>query len=406
MFFAQQYKAGQRNWPIDFLRGVVVFIGATGHFYYLMWQPAGVELQPSLFSATLLYNISYGIAVFSPVSGFLITSMLLKQTEGKLYQVQPTQFYLLRFSRIMPGLIILCSVNLLFNFLDYPGFQIAPFTWQTLLSHVFTFRTNILFGDGMHHLFCWAILWSLAIEEVFYLLFPLLCLAVRSHFKLILVLIGLVFYGPYCRAGADSYASLRLYFGCFDQIALGCLAALFIKTDLFFNNAVQQRAKIWIGIGALLMISVYFLTLWTSNYVYGPTLIAIGTSLYLIGATQAKKNSLLTSDTWLKNFGKNLILPACILGTLSYEIYLFHEVIFTLSKPLITIIAAKIGWTWFYSFCCLSFLVGLLALLAGVWFFYCINPIRRKVFTLFHAKLDFLMFILIPRFFSRIAPIM
>ncbi len=406
MFLDNYYKVAahhNRNWPIDFLRGAMVLLGAYGHFTYIM-SYFGIEtLSWNWFTATLVYNIPFGIAVFSPVSGFLITSMLLKQSEGNLHNIHIPGFYLQRFTRIMPGLILLCALNLLFYALHYPGFEITHFSWQTILFHIFTFRTNLLFPDMANHLWPWGILWSLAIEEVFYLFFPLICVLLRTHKNVVIFLIAIIFYGPYCRAHAPSaFGSIRLYFGCFDLIAIGALAALLTQNDSFFTKSRKPfRSRIWIGTGIFLMIGTYIFGPWTVNNVCGPTLIAIGVFMYIIGVTYNRKNAPPLKDNCIKSFLRKLILPICIFGLLSYEAYLYHVFIFLLFKPLITWMGAKLGWTWLFSNLWILNLTILTAIASWFWFFHCINPLRKNIVAKYSDKLDYYTYVLIPRLFHR-----
>lgn len=406
MFLDNYYRVAShhhRNWPIDFLRGALVILGASGHFAYIM-SYSGIEtLSWNWFTATLVYNIPFGIAVFSPISGFLITSMLLKQADGNLHDIHIPSFYLQRFARIMPGLILLCILNSLFLALHYPGFEIAPFSLASIFSHIFTFRTNLLFPNQTTHLWPWSILWSLAIEEVFYLFFPIICVLLRTKKKVILFLIFLILYGPYCRLDAPSaFASVRLYFGCFDLIAIGALAALLIHNDLFIKESLQPfRPKIWVILGVCLMTITYISEPWLENNVCGPTFIAIGTFMFLIGVTYTQKNapSSTSKDSFVKSLLKKVILPINLFGFLSYEAYLFHVFFFLLFKPLIIWMSNKIGWTWFFSNSWMFGLELLTFIFGWLWFFGFVEPLRKKLVAQIGNKIDFYTYVTIPRLF-------
>jgi peptidoglycan/LPS O-acetylase OafA/YrhL len=311
----------------------------------------------------------------------------------------------------MPGLILLCLLNLLLFSVNYPGFEINFFSWQTILTHVFTFRTNLLFPDRTFHLWAWSILWSLAIEEVFYLFFPIICVLLRSPKKIIIFLVCIIFYGPYCRLHAQSaFGSVRLYFGCFDLIAFGCLAALLsqtTQTKLFIKKSTQRfHPKMWIATGTILMVGMYFIGPWTLNNVCGPTIIALGCFLYLIGVTynQSEKTPETKSkQSRLSRFCKKLVLPFCLLGLLSYELYLYHVMIFLLFKPLITWMGAKVGWTWFFSNTWMFGLEVLTGILGWFWLFHFINPFRKKLVERFSPRLDFFTFVMVPHFFHALS---
>lgn len=60
----------------------------------------------------------------------------------------------------------------------------------------------------------WVVLWSLAIEEVFYFFFPMICKFFRYHLSVVAMLIAFVIFGPAYRQ-AHGYVSIIQYFGCF-----------------------------------------------------------------------------------------------------------------------------------------------------------------------------------------------
>ncbi|MFH4377481.1 acyltransferase, partial [Acinetobacter baumannii] len=63
-----------------------------------------------------------------------------------------------------------------------------------------TFWMNILIIKFGWVNYALGVLWSLSVEEVFYFVFPLLCLLTRSNKVFIAVLIGVIIYGPYFRS--------------------------------------------------------------------------------------------------------------------------------------------------------------------------------------------------------------
>ncbi|MFX5618520.1 acyltransferase, partial [Acinetobacter baumannii] len=89
-----------------------------------------------------------------------------------------------------------------------------------------TFWMNILIIKFGWVNYALGVLWSLSVEEVFYFVFPLLCLLTRSNKVFIAVFVGVILYGPYFRSlhfGEESGAYLYHYFSSFDGIAVGCL---------------------------------------------------------------------------------------------------------------------------------------------------------------------------------------
>ena len=84
------------------------------------------------------------------------------------------------------------------------------------------------------------VLWSLSVEEVFYLAFPVLCLGFGRGKGFIVFLLAVIAYAPYFRAlhfGEESGAYLYHYFSSFDGIAIGCLTAMYVQ---HFKGAIYK----------------------------------------------------------------------------------------------------------------------------------------------------------------------
>jgi peptidoglycan/LPS O-acetylase OafA/YrhL len=161
-------------------------------------------------------------------------------------------------------------------------------------------------------------LWSLPVEEVFYLFFPLLIAATRtrSHLRST-VLIALVIYGPIFRSRLTS-PDVYSFFGNFDLLAMGCLAAIHAPQIKRWHADMR-----WIG--ATLIAMTFFATVLTLQWTLPPTLVGAGTVLYLLGSTSTEPTQ-----------PSMLFEPLQTAGRLSYEMYLFAAdpvVIFSGSDP-------------------------------------------------------------------------
>ena len=173
----------------------------------------------------------------------------------------------------------------------------------------------------------WAILWSLSIEEVFYLAYPWIAKAVRNTAWLVAVLVAIIVYAPIYRLGT----SLRIYdyFGCFDGIALGALSALAARR--FSARVTRTVAWTVMVAGIALAGGVYTTILINLHYDLGLTLIALGAALILFASQCVPfvNTRALSYD------------PLVHVGRISYEIYLFHVTIYAL---LATVIVPRYPW--------------------------------------------------------------
>lgn len=139
--------------------------------------------------AVLLYHLSVpysdggllGVGVFFTLSGYLITSILVRQWDRD-GRIKFGQFWLRRFRRLLPAVItVLITVMMLTAFLDHGN--LAKRGWEAL-SALFYYNNwyEIVAGDSYFDMFGGpqplSHMWSLAVEEQFYLVWPFVFTAI------------------------------------------------------------------------------------------------------------------------------------------------------------------------------------------------------------------------------------
>jgi len=279
---------------------------------------------PVQLASSLVWNGQRGVQMFFAISGFLITSTSLRRWDS-LRKVSLRDFYVLRFARIAPLLLLLLAVLTLLHILDLGDFVVPARTGGLGRAFVaaLTFHINVLEAHRGYLPGSWDVLWSLSVEEVFYLGFPAACRLLGGGKLFIAVLIAFVMLGPFGRtvlARGNEVWQEYSYLGGMDAIALGCLTAIALAR-FRMHDAV---AHIIGGLGAaLLIVSLCFsrqLEAWGLERIgVDMSITAVGTCMVIAATAQSGWRS------------SALLNPLKALGERSYEVYLTHMfVVFSL----------------------------------------------------------------------------
>ena len=315
----------------------------------------------------LLWNGYNGVIVFFAVSGFLITTNCL-QRWGTLRDVAIRGFYRLRFARIAPLLLALLALSSALHFARVAGFVIdsSKFSWAQAMFSALTFHLNWLEARHGYLPANLDVLWSLSIEEMFYVFFPLVCFGLRGGRALIVLLLAFVAVGPFARTvlTQNEMWADHSYLSCMDAIALGCMAAMAAKR--FVIGRKMLLAVRVTGLALMILVTCFRRQCWQLGlYKHGldVTALALGTALLLMAIAQGgKPGSWLTAP--LRWFGRN-----------SYEVYLTHSFVVVTLTQLFVATGSRYAWSplWFVAVAGLS--GGLGACVAR----YYSEPLNRKL---------------------------
>ena len=303
-----------RNLHIDRLRGVAIAVVVLLH--YRMY--AGPNMWPLLSDQPILFylirNGFYGVTMFFVVSGFLITSMSLRRW-GSLDLIKFDEFYTMRAGRILPSLILLLIVLCGLSALGFKYFEVPDHLSMTeAVWYAITFRYHWILGPyNVDHMQSWTILWSLSVEELFYIIFPMAAVVFRSRRALIIALVVAIISGPSSRAQWSLYTLP----GSIDALSMGCLTAIIMQKLTI--QADTSKLLRWVGISVGLI--AYLVAPFNEAVQYGPSFIALGAALFLAGSSDGGNRPAIfwLPDDLLRFFGRN-----------SYELYLFHMVVIVL----------------------------------------------------------------------------
>ena len=378
-------------WPtIDGLRGIAILLVAWYHAPFLFRDSTGF---PQEIFQGILQRIFWGMStagwvgvdLFFVVSGFLITSILLRSQEAKRsLQV----FWYRRGLRILP-LAVLYLVVLKLNtaFGDPLGILQDFDGW---LAYLFYFGNVHIALNGWQPIVV-MILWSLAVEEQFYVFWPVL-VHYLSRRKLFLLSLSVIALSPLARSlvyPASGYPAVYVLTIChLDALASGAVLALLLSNQSWKPHTISSCRKLAPFASVVLLTT--FLVPFSPSFphtrplmftLFGYTWIAIALAI-MVGAG-------IECQGWTRSLLSNSALM--FIGKRCYGFYLWHALVAGVAKKLVDTLSLDIG---FYGQLSL-WLVGLLVVATVSWSFFerpILNLRRLVPYTIppqaFPASLD------------------
>jgi peptidoglycan/LPS O-acetylase OafA/YrhL len=290
-----------------------------------------------------------GVDVFFVISGYLITSIIMKDIEARRFSF--VDFYERRARRILPALFAMLALC-------------VPFAWAWLFPEEFKafansvvavclFFSNILFWRQENYFDAGSDLnpllhtWSLAVEEQFYIVHPIILLFLvrfaRKRLKLVLAAtaVASLCLSHYLSAAYPSFNFYWLPTRAWELLAGSLCAVTPLKNRRGFNMLGLA------GLG-LLLVSVFGFSERTPMPSFYGLVPVLGTCLIILCARQGTYAARILS-----------LRPIVLIGLISYSAYLFHQPILAFARigslgPLslsvklmlivVTLVAAYLSW--------------------------------------------------------------
>jgi peptidoglycan/LPS O-acetylase OafA/YrhL len=306
-------STGGRIVELDGIRGIAVILVLVWH--YVACQ---VDRDAGLWASAIrrcLYLTGSGVDLFFVLSGFLIVGILLDQ-RGSVNQLKV--FYLRRTCRIFPLYFLLLGL-----FICLGSFiQLAEPAHQWLFGNSLpfwsyaTFTQNIFMGiKGHFGAGALAVTWSLAVEEQFYLLIPLIVILAgnKGLAWLLPVLFLTIPLLRFAHPGFHAYVNTPWRA---DPLLAGGCAALLIRSERWTDSIRSHPRSIKLLCIVLLAVVPLMILFPGILGVFDHTWLALSYTLLLISATLGTHpplGSLLRSS------------PLVWFGKYSYGIYMFHQ---------------------------------------------------------------------------------
>jgi peptidoglycan/LPS O-acetylase OafA/YrhL len=330
---------------LDGLRAISIALVLIAHF-----TGHNIFTPNTLASATFSSFGYSGVKIFFVLSGYLITLLMLNE-EKRTGSVSLGQFYIRRAFRILPAALAFMAVIFI-----YSG---SAINLQNKVLSLFFLENYATPADW--HL---GHLWSLGVEEQFYLLWPLLFItwptARKKTLLLTMVLVPMVnvaiirFGWPYWNNAFYSVA---------DTIACGCLLAL-LRNNRYLNQILNHR--LFFLIPVLTCIDSP-LCLWKGALIFSLCKSLILRPALNIGIALSVEKAVRTAPAILNK------QPIVIVGLMSYSIYLWQQ-------PF-AVTWSRLAPGRFLDFFLRFLLIGLFASASYFWLEQPFLRLRRKIIT-------------------------
>lgn len=304
---------------LDGIRGVAVLLVLFHHLaLYSGLRDPVINLDDILWRAGDSSRI--GVDLFFVLSGFLITGILFDSKRTSAYF---TVFYGRRILRIFPlyfgflGLLMIVPVLLPSE--QHAAFRESQWWYWLYLSNVHIALDGWADPQHLGHF------WTLAVEEQFYLLWPLVvwlfnrrqllyisaaCIAMALAFRVLT---------PFGMSGLDAHVLLPTRM---DSLAAGAFLALLLRGPMTIAK-LRGPALITLGLSAMLIASLW----WNNHLDWSYNHPLIGTIGYSLVAVACASLIAMVVDesrsTWYHTLFSSRALVA--LGKYSYGIYVFHH---------------------------------------------------------------------------------
>lgn len=298
----------QRIKSLDGLRAVSIFIVLAAHV------AETVHLRHDPYTRFVSNVGSFGVKIFFVISGFLITTLLLAE-ERKTGRISLGMFYLRRAFRILPVAYLFIAVV---GVMALTGFIVLP-------RHNLLYAALFLMNMAPEGTWWTGHLWSLAIEEQFYLVWPVVFLLTKGRGRLISC-VAMIVAAPLLRISTllwaprvfDVMHQSLLFLG--DSLAIGCLLALVVV-----RLETSGRARRWIGSKLFAMVPVLAVLMYgTLNSRAWPEFhFALGDSISLICIALTIWRVIHWQDAAHRFLNWKALV---VIGTLSYSLYIWQQI--------------------------------------------------------------------------------
>ncbi|HEX3252539.1 MAG TPA: acyltransferase [Pyrinomonadaceae bacterium] len=316
---AAPFRLGYRP-ALDGLRGIAILAVLAFHTHHI-------------FNWSILNGGNVGVDIFFVLSGFLITVLLIEEWQGN-GRISLKGFYWRRVLRLVPALVILLVILYLFANVFLSATEAAD--TRRGIPIAFFYASDFALAFLQLRLGALQHTWSLAIEEHFYLVWPLFLVAAlklgASRKQLVVITLTLAVASAVYRAVLHQLGALpvRTYYGIdtrADALLIGCATGMCMCWGFFRARSF----RLWVVPAVLSIITMMFATSYATPFMHlgGFTLLAMASAAVIVWV-------MLAPTSYLRRFLE--FGPLVWVGRISYGLYLWHYPIFKGGSLL------RVGW--------------------------------------------------------------
>ena len=269
-----------------------------------------------------------GVDIFFVISGYLISSIIVREIENNSFSL--VKFYVRRFRRILPALIVVLFFTIILGYLLLEPERFLDYAKSLVATAIFS--SNIIFfldsgyfdtASGLKPLLH---TWSLAVEEQYYIIFPVFMMMlskwINNRYTVFLLIMAAISFWvsviglEYSQSGTFYMAPTRAW-----EFLVGSILAVYILDhNLYCRKYIDEI----LGISGLSMLffSIFIYTKETGFPGASALLPTIGTALIILSGLNTK-----TYTSRILSYR-----PLVFVGLISYSLYLWHWPILVYTK--------------------------------------------------------------------------
>lgn len=318
------------------------------------YLPSIDSLRALAVLAVIIYHVDVnylpggflGVDLFFVLSGYLISSLIIKEYK-KTGSLNLYNFYIRRARRLLPAVYFMITVVLVVMVM-FNGVLLKKSHLDSIFGYIYSSNWWYIFHkldyfDSFGSQSPFKHLWSLAIEEQFYMIFPLLFLLVNGKKKtkdgsyklnrnFLYVILGVILVSLIAHIILFDINNIsRIYFGTDTRafsLLVGVVGAILYPIDKLNTKITPQENLVYsvvslISIAALITIMIYTSEYNTWLYRGGFLLVAILGIIIIISS--GKQHTVMAKLLSFK--------PVVFIGKISYSLYLWHFPILVLTTP-------------------------------------------------------------------------